>query len=62
MVWKRVGANKIILGGNERKMLSWGLCSTYYSVKERMLEAFADSDSLLGVDHEALANQIFRIL
>jgi YHS domain-containing protein len=36
--------------------------ATYYSVKEGMLEAFANGDSLFGVNHEALANQIFGIL
>lgn len=30
--------------------------ATYYSVKEWMLEAFANGDSLLGVNHEAFAN------
>lgn len=36
--------------------------ATYYSVKEGMFEALANGDSLLGVNHEALANQIFGIL
>lgn len=36
--------------------------ATYYSVKERMLEAVADVDSLFRIDHEALPNQILGIL
>lgn len=41
----------------------WGrVKATYYSVKEWMLEAIADGDSLLGIDYETLANQIFGIL
>lgn len=47
-------------------MVKWkspaGGKATYYSVKEWMLEAFADGDSLLGIHHETLANQIFGIL
>lgn len=37
-------------------------CATYYSVKEWMLEAFANGDSLFGINHETFANQIFGIL
>lgn len=46
----------------QRQSVEWRQSGTYYCVKEWMLEAFADGDSLLGVNHETLSNQIFWIL